>query len=157
MNELKREARIVALKTLYEQEFHYQSIKESDIKKDIHKPDRKEPEIEKYSSEICQGIKEKKQDIDVLIQQTSKSWSLERMSLIDLNIMRIAIYEMIYSAPTVPFKVCINEALEIAKIYGTTDSSSFINGILDTVSHNIQEHPPIFQKRKASINEGKKS
>ena len=123
----KTQAREIALKILYGQEFH-KGQTSSSIKKTTYK----------YVNQILDGIKENQKKIDELIKNTSQSWTMERMSLIDLNIMRMAVYEMLYSIPPVPFKVCIDEAIKIAKIYGTEDSAKFINGNLDTISKKLK-------------------
>ena len=149
MSTARRQARIIALKALYEQEFHYQDM---NAKKLIQNPSLKDPELKAYSIEVFKGVKNKRKEIDALIKKISKFWKLERMSLIDLNIMRIAIYEMIYSVPTIPFKVCINEAMEIAKIYGTSDSTSFINGILDSISKKVQNGTSTLYQGSKSAN-----
>lgn len=85
-----------------------------------------------YARELILGICERFDEIDQLVKERSHHWRLERMSLVDRNILRIAIYEMKYGTD-VPTKVAINEALEIAKQYSIPDSISFINGILDAV------------------------
>lgn len=123
----KTQAREVVLKTLYELEFNKKHI-----------PLKAIENSHSYTNQLLEGIKENKKRIDDLIKKTSQSWAMERISLIDLNIMRIAIYEMLYSNPPVPFKVCIDEAVKIAKIYGTEESSKFINGNLDAISKKIR-------------------
>ena len=123
----KTQAREIALKSLYEKEFNTQ-----------HTTSSKEETTYKYVNQLLKGIKDNQKKIDDLIKKTSQSWTMERMSLIDLNIMRIAVYEMLYSNPLVPFKVCIDEAIKIAKIYGTEDSAKFINGNLDTISKKLK-------------------
>ncbi len=85
-----------------------------------------------YSRALITGICEHIEKIDPLVKTLSHHWRLERMSLVDRNILRIAIYEMKYG-DEVPAKVAINEALEIAKHYSIPDSVAFINGILDGV------------------------
>ena len=159
----KSQAREFTLKTLYEKEFNHstENLNDSDkltelSKKTInisllehsksrpysfHQKDINTPSIstatQNYAHTLLNGIKTNQKKIDSLIKQTSQSWKMERISLIDLNIMRIAVYEMLCSTPPVPFKVCINEAVEMAKIYGTENSTKFINGILDTLSKRI--------------------
>lgn len=76
--------------------------------------------------------KNQSKKIDSLISQHASNWKIERISYIDRNILRIAIFEMIYIAD-IPPKVSINEAIEFSKVYGVAESSSFINGILDSV------------------------
>ena len=85
-----------------------------------------------YTREIVKGICGRIKDVDTLLSSHSSNWRLERMSLVDRNILRIAVYEMKYS-DEVPAKVAINEALEIAKHYSIPDSVAFINGILDAI------------------------
>ena len=85
-----------------------------------------------YTRELVTGICEQLPEIDALLAANSLNWRLERMSFVDRNILRIAVYEMVY-ADGVPAKVAINEALEIAKQYSVADSVSFINGILDAI------------------------
>lgn len=94
-------------------------------------------EGEKFTRELVQGTTEKQEDLDVIIRKYSLHWSLERMFIIDRNILRMAIYELKYMED-IPPKVTINEAIEIAKRYGTKDSSSFINGILDQVMNDLK-------------------
>ena len=132
----QRGARELALKGLFEQEFHPQQKSQNPPFPSISQC----PQTIHYSIQLLRGVTEAKPQIDALIEQTSASWKITRMPLIDLNIMRIAIYEMRFANPPVPFKVCINEAVEIAKIYGTEDSPAFINGILDPISHQ-NNHP----------------
>ena len=81
---------------------------------------------------LITGICEQIELIDQLVKDRSNDWRLERMSLVDRNILRIAIYEMKYGED-VPAKVAINEALEIAKHYSMPDSVSIVNGVLDGI------------------------
>ncbi len=75
--------------------------------------------------------------IDARIESASNNWKLSRMSCVDRNVMRIAIYEL-YFRDDIPSKVAINEAIDVGKKYGTQDSGAFINGILDTIHMNLQ-------------------
>lgn len=72
------------------------------------------------------------EEIDSVISRNLKNWSIKRMYKLDLSILRVAVYEILYEANT-PNEVAVNEAVEIAKTYGTTDSSKLINGILGTI------------------------
>lgn len=87
---------------------------------------------EKYIKSVLEGIVEKVIFIDEFIAKYSKDWSIERMSKIDLAILRVAIYEVLYK-DDIPSSVSINEAVELAKKYSHEDASSFINGILGSV------------------------
>lgn len=99
-----------------------------------------EPDDREYG-EIKSKLKsiiEKKAEIDALIEKYSEGWSINRICNADLNILRVAIYEMKWDG-TVPVKVAINEAVELAKVYGMDNSPSFINGILANVVKEIGE------------------
>jgi len=86
-----------------------------------------------YSNLLYKGIKEKEKEIDRKINKYAKDWKIERMNIVDKNIMRIAIYEMLY-VEEIPYRVAIDEALELAKKYSTDRAKKFINGILDKVA-----------------------
>jgi N utilization substance protein B len=86
----------------------------------------------KFSTLLIEGAWDNRDQIDDLIRSCSENWSLERMSRVDRNILRMAVYELLY-CPTIPPKVTLNEAIDIGKMYGSENSGSFINGILDAV------------------------
>src|SRR5260370_721302 len=83
-----------------------------------------------FADQLVHGVREKLGEIDELLGRASRNWRLERMARVDRNLLRLAIYEMKYSAD-VPAKVAINEAIEIAKRFGTAESPAFVNGVLD--------------------------
>lgn len=87
-----------------------------------------------YARQIIEGVIEHIGEIDNKITSHSQNWRIERMAIVDVIIMRIAIYELFYSPEELPPKVVLDEAIEIAKKYSTTESSGFINGILDQVA-----------------------
>lgn len=91
-----------------------------------------------YGRELILGICQHRTEIDTLLADHSHNWRVERMSLVDRNILRIAVFEMQYSRKA-PAQVAINEALEIAKRYSIEESVSFINGILDAVQSAIPQ------------------
>ena len=94
-------------------------------------------EVRAYSREVVLGVWEKKADLDRLIRRSSKNWRVERMTRVDRNILRIAIYEVVYRKD-VPPKVSIDEAVELGKRYGTEESGAFINGILDHIYNELK-------------------
>lgn len=81
---------------------------------------------------LVEGVAEKKEYIDDLIQESSRNWSLDRMPIVDRNILRMAIYEILFMED-IPLKVSINEAVELAKTYGTDESGRFVNGVLGNI------------------------
>jgi N utilization substance protein B len=89
--------------------------------------------IRDFAVELANGVHKYREEIDTLISRFSENWRLERMSAVDRNILRLAIFELLYRAD-IPAKVSINEAVDLGKKYGSEDSGSFINGILDRIS-----------------------
>lgn len=83
-----------------------------------------------FAEALVDGVREHRPRLDDLISGVAENWKLDRMAAIDRNILRLGAYEMLYTSE-VPFKVAINEALELAKRYSTAQSSRFVNGILD--------------------------
>ena len=97
------------------------------------------PEVKDFAEHIVKGVYDHLEDIDVVLRKTSKNWSLDRMARLDLSLMRLACFELMYMK-SVPDRVVINEAVEIAKRYGTKDTSAFLNGVLDKVAHQVTAH-----------------
>ena len=94
--------------------------------------------IRDFASDLARGAHEHQQEVDTLIKRFSENWRLERMPAVDRNILRLAIYELLYR-PDIPAKVSINEAVDLGKKYGSEDSGSFINGILDRIRLYLEE------------------
>ena len=93
-------------------------------------------EIQQFTEQLVQTVFDKKEQIDELLKKCSDNWSLSRMAIIDRNLLRLAACEIMFNKD-VPAKAVIDEAIEIAKKYGSSDSSSFINGVLDRISKEI--------------------
>jgi len=93
-----------------------------------------------YARKLLHGVQAKKEEINQLISRYAENWRLERMSVIDRNILRLAAFEMYYQ-DDVPVSVAINEAVEIAKRFSTDDSGPFINGILDGMAKDEASGP----------------
>lgn len=89
-------------------------------------------EVKKFMVILCKGVCENIDGVDRIITNYSDNWKLKRMAKIDRNILRIAVYEMLYLSD-IPPAVTINEAIEVAKRFGTKESGSFINGVLDRI------------------------
>jgi transcription antitermination factor NusB len=90
-----------------------------------------------FAEEIVLGAKSAQAKIDDIIVRYTEHWDLDRMAVVDRNILRLAVYELGWRAETPP-KVVINEAIEIAKKFGTRESSRFINGILDRIHRELR-------------------
>ena len=93
--------------------------------------------VKEYAAELLNVTVSNLESIDSMIAQKAVNWELRRMAAVDRNMMRIAAAELAYFKELVPYKVVIDEAVEIAKIYGTDDSGKFVNGILDSIRKDL--------------------
>jgi len=84
----------------------------------------------RYAQELVSGVLANRAPIDALIQQRAPLWPLAQMSAVDRNVLRIGLYESLYSNATVPLRTAINEAVELAKLFGSETSAKFVNGVL---------------------------
>lgn len=91
-----------------------------------------------FFERLVRGVARSEQEIDSIIERFSSNWKINRMSCVDRNIMRIAVYELLW-CDDIPAKVSINEAIDIGKKYGTEESGPFINGILDSIRDAIEK------------------
>ncbi len=94
--------------------------------------------VKAFAETLIRGVVNNLEEIDATIDQFSTNWALERMARVDLSLMRLAVFELIY-LPDVPASVAINEAIEIGKRYGTKETPPFINGILDKISQQAEK------------------
>lgn len=125
---LRREARAKILKALYGSEF----IEGNPDPVDNLLADCDPEEQRGFIEDIYRGTLEKKEGIDEIISSFAVGWKVERLAFLDRNILRMAIYELLYYEDTPP-EVVMNEAIELSKEYGTDNAPKFINGILDRV------------------------
>ncbi|MDH5457129.1 MAG: transcription antitermination factor NusB [Nitrospinota bacterium] len=102
----------------------------------------KDEGVQTFTEDILNNIFEHKKEIDAQLEKYSDNWTLSRMTVIDRNLLRMAASELMYSK-TVPPKVVIDEAVEIAKRFGTADSPNFINGILDRILKELKPDIPL--------------
>lgn len=89
-----------------------------------------------FCMDLAQGVAEKLKEVDLQIDTASTNWRIQRMPTVDRNILRLAAYELMFM-PEIPVSVTINEAVELAKRFGTAESKAFINGILDRIAHEM--------------------
>ncbi len=90
-------------------------------------------EVRRFTEDLAQGVAGNLGELDRVIKEYSTNWTLERMAKVDLSLLRLATFELLFR-PDVPSSVVINEAIEIGKRYGTKETPAFINGILDKIS-----------------------
>lgn len=135
--------RIVALQSLYEYEFRVQS---GDTAADVNEIvarnlERYETAIDdtKFVEDLVHGVIKSESDIDAKIQPIAPDWPIEQIARIDRNILRIGVFELLHQSKLVPPKVAINEAVELAKAFGSDNSSKFVNGVLGTAYRTLVE------------------
>ena len=128
----RRKAREYALQILFQLDIRKEKPSAAVLKHFWAEYDPDE-EVKAFSEEIVKGTYKHLPRINELLHQCAKNWSLERMAVVDRNVLRMAVYEILYRID-IPTSVTINEAIEIAKKYGTDESGSFVNGILDRVA-----------------------
>jgi len=97
-------------------------------------------ERDDFVERLVLGVSEHRKEIDRLIERYSENWRLDRMNTIDRNILRMAAFELLY-CEDIPPKVTLNEAIDLGKRYGTDESGSFINGILDRIQNEVIRKP----------------
>ena len=134
----RRAARELALKFLYQTEFNSNSP-DSELNSFCERANVSE-ETQDFTQTLIKNIFVHKKEVDGLLKKISANWVPDRMAIIDKNILRLGICELMFDSTTPP-KVVINEAVEIAKKFGTEESPDFINGILDKVYKDSKVAP----------------
>lgn len=134
-------SRSIAMQTLYEWDF--KGRKESKIEEILERNIKEfAPGLEddKFARDLIKGVLENQEKINAIIAKTAPEWPIEQISLVDRNVLRLGIYELLYSNRSeVPPKVAINEAIELAKSFGGETSGKFVNGVLGTIYRVIGE------------------
>lgn len=95
-------------------------------------------EMLEFASLLCRGVLENLDTIDGILDRCSEHWKVSRMSIIDRNILRLSVYEMVFLSD-IPVPVTINEAIEVAKEFGSETSAAFVNGILDKIGKGMEK------------------
>lgn len=134
---VRRRAREMALQLLFQTEFAPEGMHASEILRRFTDDFAPEHDVAEYGGRLFLGVHEMKTEIDTTIQSHSAHWKVSRMGLVDLSVMRIAVYEMKFLAPPLTPGIVIDEAVEVAKKFGSTESGSFVNGILDHVARTL--------------------
>ncbi|MBL7184071.1 MAG: transcription antitermination factor NusB [Anaerolineae bacterium] len=131
---VRHRARIVALQALYEIDIAHHDPGVVLQQRLAYKP---LPEAGRdFAHTLVQGILEHQADLDALIQDNAPEWPLDQVAVIDRNILRMAIFEFVVEGNT-PVKVAINEAVELAKLFGSDSSGRFVNGVLGAIVSQI--------------------
>ncbi len=128
-------AREAALQMLYAYEVTKEPIET--VIRDFWRELPGDAEERTYADALVRGVSEELKQLDELIRVSSRNWRIERMTRIDRNVIRLAAWEIEYGG-TVPFPVVLNEAVELAKRYGTEEGASFVNGVLASIAGQRQ-------------------
>jgi N utilization substance protein B len=134
----RRKSREFALKVLYQLNITKQDVIAVLHQFQEHFLSNEEPD--EFLKRLVLGVLDHGPELDRLIEQYSENWHLDRINIIERNILRIAIFELLYCAE-IPPKVSINEAIDLGKRYGSQDSGGFINGILDRIQNEVVRKP----------------
>ncbi|MCM8794846.1 MAG: transcription antitermination factor NusB [Candidatus Omnitrophica bacterium] len=135
MKAKRTQAREAALKILYQLDVTKDAPEEG-IRLFLHHhrlPAGQQP----FLKTLVTGARERLAEIDKLLSEHTTNWTVDRMSMVDRNVLRLAVFELVYGNETPP-KVVINEAVELAKRFGTPDSGKFVNGVLDSIHKSRQ-------------------
>lgn len=143
--------RIVALQTLYEYEFRV------GVEATVSVDGILERNVSRYESaiddtqfvdDLVKGVIKEQDDLDAKLQPIAPGWPIDQIARIDRNVLRIGLFELLHRGDTVPPKVAINEAVELAKAFGSDNSSKFINGVLGTALRTLVKGEPNAENAK---------
>ena len=140
----RHQARERALQILFQYDIHGRPGLWLDV---FWKENEATDEVKAFAERLVAGVLEKKKELDTLIGKYAANWKVSRMPIVDRNILRAGVYELLWM-DDVPAKVTVNEAIELAKSFGDDDASKFVNGILDKV---LSAEPLLAEKRKDAL------
>lgn len=141
----RRKAREDTLRILFRLEFENKQIEKT--LDQYWKSKKASEEIKEYSTWLVNGVISDQAKIDNIIQQVSEHWRISRMALIDRNILRMGVFELLYEENIAP-AIVINEAIEIAKKYSGEEAATFVNGILDAVRKDLKDIKKSLEEKK---------
>jgi N utilization substance protein B len=129
-------AREVAFQILYQDDFNSEvNLAGGDA---LLRRRLRSPDLLEFARDLVAGVRRHRQEIDQVLEQTAANWSLGRMAATDRNVLRLGAYEILHA--DTPHRVAINEAVELAKRFGSAHSAQFVNGILDRLMHGAAEN-----------------
>lgn len=136
----RRQSRICALQLLFQWDIHGST---QHWLADFWTQHPAAPEVREFAERIVEGVMEHHEELNVLIGKLAANWTITRMPIVDRNILRMGLYELLWM-PDVPAKVTVNEAIELAKQFADDETKRFVNGILDRV---LKDDPRLDAKR----------
>ena len=129
---LRSRARQVVLQLLYQDDLNPQ-VEPAAVAKFLRKSLKRKSDAMEFALSLLDGVREHRAELDQVLAAKAEHWSLDRMAVVDRNILRLAAYEILHT--DTPERVVINEAVELAKLFGAEQSPGFVNAILDRVVH----------------------
>ena len=142
----RRQARVYALQILFQWDIHADTghwLEDFWAQRDVS------PDLRAFTDQLVEGVLKHHVDIDRLIGAAATNWAIDRMPVVDRNILRLSLYELLW-VPDVPAKVTVNEAIELAKVFADDEARRFVNGILARV---LKEDTRLETKRIAMVTE----
>jgi N utilization substance protein B len=137
---IRRQARVCALQLLFQWDIHRST---EHWLADYWTQHPAAPEVREFAEQLAEGVMTRQEELDALIGRLAANWKITRMPIVDRNILRIGLYELLW-LPDVPAKVTVNEAIELAKQFADDETKRFVNGILDKV---LKDDPRLADKR----------
>lgn len=141
----RRLARVAALQTLYEVDSSQHDWQSAFASRMAEEPLPKG--AEEFARELVESVVVFRTSLDELITRIAAEWPLDQIAIVDRNILRMGIYEVLYSSST-PLKVAINESVELAKLFGSDNSTRFINGALGTLANDRNTYLQLMNRQK---------
>ncbi|MBT3194545.1 MAG: transcription antitermination factor NusB [Verrucomicrobia bacterium] len=133
----RRDGREWALQIIFSQDLNTRENLVAVIDDFFEQHATSDPRTRVFTEQLVQGVVDNRQEIDARIERYAEHWKIRRMGVVDRNVLRIAVYELFYSED-VPPAVVLNEAIDLAKYFSTSDSGKFVNGILDRACRDIK-------------------
>ena len=131
---VRRKGRELALQVLYQGDMSGESPEQ--VLRSFAQSFDHSPKAREFGESLVRGVLSQRETIDSSIAAASEHWRMERLSRVDANVIRIAVYEMT-TPPGLPIEIAINEAIEVARKFGTAESAGFVNGVLDQVAARL--------------------
>jgi len=137
LRSIRRKGRVVAFQALFEADLVGHDPLE--VLERMLVDDTQDSGVEIFARHLAEGVLAHREEIDRKIAQAAPAWPLAQMPSVDKNLLRLAIFELLFDNQRVPVKAAINEAVDIAKTYGSENSGRFVNGVLGTIAEGLGE------------------
>jgi len=134
----RTQARECALKILYQ--INIANHSKEEVFADFWENNPVKEDVQSFAKKLVDGTLEHLEAIDKIVSKHTQNWQIDRMAVVDRNILRFATYELLFLSDEIPPKVVINEAVNLAKKYSQEEAGRFVNGVLDNINHTEERH-----------------